>query len=54
MAWRRRGRETRAVTKTLALTFLTALLLTAPASAASPPATGKTMSAALLGKTLQP
>ena len=42
------------MTKTLALAFLAALVLAAPAAAATPPATGKTMSAALLGKTLQP
>jgi hypothetical protein len=46
-----------AVTKILALAFLASLALAAPASAsgsAAPPATGKTLSAALLGKTLQP
>jgi hypothetical protein len=41
------------VTRILALAFLAALALAAPASAA-PPATGKTLSAALLGKTLEP
>jgi hypothetical protein len=41
------------VTKTLALAFLAAIVLAAPASAA-PPATGKTLSASLLGNTLKP
>ena len=43
------------MTKTLALAFLAALMLAAPASAAGGPSgTGKTLSASLLGKTLQP
>jgi hypothetical protein len=43
------------VTRTLALAFLAALVLAAPASAAGGPSgTGKTLSAALLGKSLQP
>ena len=42
------------MTKLIALAFAIALVGAAPAVAAGPPATGKTLSAALLGKSLQP
>jgi hypothetical protein len=54
MAARRATREGCAVTRIIALAFVVCLVGAAPAAAAGPPATGKTLSAALLGKSLQP